>query len=219
MPDVSNNTATYQAPVTVNRQYATLYLLLNGMTPMTDIMVVDILKNFLKTDFDTSSLPHIYTRIVPTEPYIDPYADPTDDITATSRITSGPWMHKATGNGNRLVAIKWVLKYLGGNEVPSNVLQNFKTTYNTKIKPLISKNINMDTLDFAFEPYGTPLRGDKGFPLTPPTYTVAPRNRIITPDTTPKPEPISFREVKKDNTALLWFLGIVGGLYSLKRML
>jgi len=219
MPDVSNNTVTYQAPVEVNRGYATLYLLLNGMSTVTDVMIVEMFKEFLKTNFETTSLPYIYTTIVPT------IGDA--NLENGAEVSSGPFRGISLFNSNRLVAIKWVLKYKNGAEVPQDVLGNFMTTYRSKITPILSNRLHMDTVSSAFQPYGLPLQGDKGFPLTPPlpisSPTIRRRRRSVaptpspTPSPTPKPDIIYVSEPKKPSNAWLWVLGIGGGLYMLRR--
>lgn len=223
MPDVSNITATYQAPVEVNRGYATLYLLLNGMTAVTDVLIVESLKKFLKTNFDITSLPYVFTAIVPTQ--IVKVEDENGVATDGWEVTAGPFRGLTLYNSNRLVAIKWVLKYKHGSEVPADVLGNFMNIYRSKIRNIFSNRIHMDTVSSSFQPYGLPLPGDKGFPLTPPlpVHVDAPRpipRPSPTPTTPPlHKDPISFDspEPKHSISPLVWVLGIGGALYMLRR--
>jgi hypothetical protein len=87
--------------MTINRKYATLYLLLNGRTEIDTTLIKRILSPFLEMDFETISNPVVYATIVPTS--LDP------DTVEGRVVTNGPFRGKYLFNGDRIVAIKWNL--------------------------------------------------------------------------------------------------------------
>jgi hypothetical protein len=209
-------------PNTVNRKYATLYLLLNGRTEIDANLIKRTLSPFLDMDFETISNPVVYAAIVPTSP------DP--DTVDGKIVTNGAFRGKFLFNGDRIVAIKWNLMYKGGAEIPESVLGNFRQTYRNSIAPLLVKNLGLDSVDISFKHYGEAISEDKGMPPTPTLSTDVPirprrRRRKATPTPTPsptpspKPEPIVFHDTKKDDNFLSWFLVTIGSLYALRRMM
>lgn len=201
----------------INQRYATLYLALNGSRKVDVVSFIAIMRPYLLDNFESFQFPVLQEVTVPGVP-----DDRTVDGTEVS--DNSPFRGWTLFNGNRLVLIKWNLKYKAETLIPPNILTEFRSTYRTHVKRLFSES-GMDPIQMSFEYYGAPLTGDKGIPATPSLNLVAAPTTQTTnvvyihpkPGITTKPSIPQKPVTKKSNNAWLWVLGTIGTIYILKR--
>lgn len=212
--------------MTINKKFATLYLLINSNEFIRQTEVITILQPFL-TEFQTNQAPVISNFIVE--------GKPDEDLDSGLTVTSGPFKGTVVYSGNVLSAIKWNIQSKNDKDIPESLLGSIRDTFRKSIKPIFLKQ-NFDVIQMSLNSYGLPLAGDKGVPPTPklpsiplPVIPTVEKSPIVLPPVTitaERPADMNFtfaeidaynKRVPKKSYKSLWILAVIMGLYAARR--
>jgi hypothetical protein len=198
--------------MTINRHFATIYLLINSDKFIKQTEVITLLHPLLSS-FQTNQEPVIANFEI--------QAKPDDSLENGITVLTGPFKGLSLFSGYKLSAVKWNFQKKTNSNFTEESLGKIREQFRSITKKEFAL-AGFDVIQMSVNHYGKALAGDKGFPKTP-SLPVKPLP--VTPPIE-KPADMTFtfseidaynKRVPKKSNKPLWILAAIMGIYAARR--